>query len=66
MFERGDLIAILDSDGHEIARGLAGYNAKDASLIKRHKSDAFASLIDYDGRPELVHADDLVLLDEHL
>ena len=66
VFERGDLIAILDSDGHEIARGLAGYNAKDASLIKRHKSDAFASLIGYDGRPELVHADDLVLLDEHL
>ncbi|MGC6412123.1 MAG: glutamate 5-kinase [Candidatus Puniceispirillaceae bacterium] len=61
-FERGDLIAILDSDGHEIARGLAGYNAKDAALIKRHKSDAFTSLIGYDGRPELVHADDLVLL----
>ncbi|MGC6516862.1 MAG: glutamate 5-kinase [Candidatus Puniceispirillaceae bacterium] len=61
-FERGDVIAICDKKGTIIAHGLSGYSDKEARLLKGQKSDQFDAIIGYDGRAELVHADDLVRL----
>ena len=61
-FERGDIIAIYDSNKQLLARGLSGYSAKDAQKIKGQKSADFEAIIGYDGRAEFVHADDLVLI----
>lgn len=63
-FERGDLVEICDKDGKIVARGLAGYSADEANALKGQKSAAFEAIIGYDGRAELVHADDLVLLEQ--
>jgi glutamate 5-kinase len=60
-FGRGDLITVRDSSGHELARGLAAYDADDARRIAGHRSAEIASLLGYDGPDELVHRDDLVL-----
>ncbi len=58
-FEKGDCIRVLSTNGIEIARGLARYDAADASRIKGLKSTAITETLGYDGGPALVHADDL-------
>ena len=61
-FERGDLVDIKDINGKVIARGLMAYSSREATLLKGQKSSSFDAIIGYDGRAELVHADDLVLI----
>jgi glutamate 5-kinase len=58
-FEKGDCVRILSPTGAELARGLARYDAGDASRIKGLKSAAIAETLGYDAGPALVHADDL-------
>ena len=60
-FSRGDVIAIRDSQGLEIARGLANYASSEARLICRKPSSQFEALLGYLGEPEMVHRDNLVL-----
>ncbi|MCK9213254.1 MAG: glutamate 5-kinase [Rhodoferax sp.] len=60
-FSRGDVIAIRDPQGLEIARGLANYASTEARLICRKPSSAFEALLGYVAEPEMVHRDNLVL-----
>jgi glutamate 5-kinase len=60
-FSRGDVIAILDSDGVAIGRGLANYASTEARLICRKPSSEFEALLGYVAEPEMVHRDNLVL-----
>ena len=60
-FSRGDVIAIRDADGTEIARGLANYASGEARLICRKPSVDFEKLLGYVAEPEMVHRDNLVL-----
>jgi glutamate 5-kinase len=60
-FSRGDVIAIVDGQGNEIARGLANYAASEARLICRKPSQEFERLLGYTGEPEMVHRTNLVL-----
>lgn len=62
-FERGDVVSVLNADGTEIARGLTHYSDQDARRLKGQKSAKFQELVGYEGRAELIHADDLVRLD---
>ncbi len=63
-FERGDLIAIEDAAGHVIGHGLSAYSAADARVILGHKSREIEGLLGYRGRDEVVHADNLVMLEQ--
>ncbi|ABE42792.1 glutamate 5-kinase [Polaromonas sp. JS666] len=60
-FSRGDVIAIRDAEGAEIARGLANYSSSEARLICRKASSEFERLLGYTGEPEMVHRTNLVL-----
>jgi glutamate 5-kinase len=60
-FARGDVIAVRDSQGLEIARGLANYSSAEARLICRKASSDFEKLLGYTGEPEMVHRTNLVL-----
>jgi glutamate 5-kinase len=60
-FSRGDVIAIRDTGGLEIARGLANYASSEARLICRKPSSAFEGLLGYLAEPEMVHRDNMVL-----
>ncbi len=60
-FSRGDVIAIVDAQGAEIARGLANYAAFEARLICRKASSEFDALLGYTGEAEMVHKDNMVL-----
>ncbi len=61
-FERGDAVLVLDPHGREVAKGLSAYDAADARRIIGHRTEAIAALLGYQGRDELIHRDDLVLL----
>jgi glutamate 5-kinase len=61
-FNRGDLVACLDPNGTEVARGLVNYDTEDAlSLIGKttHRIEALLGHVD---DPELIHRDNLVLV----
>ncbi|MBV8618556.1 MAG: glutamate 5-kinase [Curvibacter sp.] len=60
-FSRGDVIAIKDAAGAEIARGLANYASAEARLLCRKPSAEFERLLGYVAEPEMVHRDNLVL-----
>ena len=60
-FDRGDLVQIINAEGIELGHGLAGYATAEAEKIKGQKSQAIETLLGYEGRAELIHADDLVL-----
>ena len=60
-FSRGDVIAVRDAAGREIARGLANYASAEARLLCRKPSSEFESLLGYAAEPEMVHRDNLVL-----
>ena len=61
-FSRGDVIAVRDVAGAEIARGLANYASAEARLLCRKPSLEFEALLGYSAEPEMVHRDNLVLM----
>ncbi len=60
-FSRGDVIAVRDGSGVELARGLANYSSAEARLLCRKPSSEFEKLLGYTAEPEMVHRDNLVL-----
>jgi len=61
VFARGDVVAIRDAGGAEIARGLANYSSAEARLLCRKPSSEIGALLGYAAEPEMVHRDNLVL-----
>ena len=61
-FERGDAIAVLNPDGIEIARGLAGLDSDEARLVMGKRSDAVQELLGTPNRAALIHRDNMVLV----
>jgi glutamate 5-kinase len=60
-FQRGDAVAIADSEGHTVGHGLTRYTAKEAQLIQGHKSRDIEALLGYPARAALIHRDDMAL-----
>ena len=61
-FSRGDVIAVRDVQGLEVARGLANYSSSEARLLCKHASSEVEQLLGYRGEPEMVHRDNMVVL----
>lgn len=61
-FSRGDVIAVHDPQGHEIARGLANYASAEARLLCGHVSSEIEQLLGYRAEPEMMHRDNMVVL----
>jgi glutamate 5-kinase len=60
-FARGDVIAVHDPEGREIARGLANYASAEARRLCGKPSSAFEQLLGFAAEPEMLHRDNLVL-----
>jgi glutamate 5-kinase len=61
-FSRGDVIAVRDAAGVEIARGLANYSSSEARLLCRKPSADIEKLLGYAAESEMLHRDNLVLI----
>ena len=60
-FSRGDVIAVRDDTGLEIARGLANYSSAEARLICRKPSSEIERLLGYAAESEMLHRDNLII-----
>jgi glutamate 5-kinase len=63
-FERGAVVACLDPEGHEVARGLVNYSAAETRLIMRRPSSEIEAVLGYIDGPDLIHRNNLVLLSQ--
>ena len=60
-FLRGDMVICTNGEGEEVARGLVNYSVDEARKIIGHGSNRIEDLLGYQGEPELIHRDNLVL-----
>jgi glutamate 5-kinase len=60
-FSRGDVIAVRDGAGREIARGLANYASAEARLLCRRPSSQIEQLLGYVAEHEMIHRGNLVV-----
>ena len=60
-FSRGDVIAVRDGAGREVARGLANYASAEARLLCRRPSSQIERLLGYVAEHEMIHRDNLVV-----
>ncbi len=61
-FSRGEVVACVDAQGREIARGLVNYNAEEAQKIVGHPSRDIEAILGYVDEPELIHRDNMVMM----
>ena len=61
-FSRGELVSCIDANSIEVARGLINYSADDTRRVLGQSSDRFEALLGYSGEPELVHRDNMIVV----
>jgi len=61
-FGRGALVACVDNNGKEVARGLVNYSADEARQLCGQPSSKILELLGYQGEDELIHRDNLITL----
>lgn len=61
-FDEGRLIAVLDPDGREIARGLTNYGSRDLRAIMGRRSEEFEKILGFHDFDEAIHRDNLTVL----
>ena len=61
-FQRGEMVTCVDEQGNEIARGLINYSSEEALKIAGQASKKIPELLGYEGEPELLHRDNMVLI----
>ena len=61
-FKRGDVVEIVDAEGHVLAHGLAEYDLADAERICGLRTEALTEVLGYAPRAALIHRDHMVLL----
>ena len=62
-FQAGDAVTIRSQAGRDLGRGLAAYSSEEARRIRGRRSDELPGLLGYSGRDELIHRDNLALLE---
>ncbi|MFV2030047.1 glutamate 5-kinase [Neisseria sp. S1] len=58
-FYRGELVAVVNAEGKEIARGLCNYSSSETQKILRTPSDQIEAKIGYIMEDELIHRDNM-------
>lgn len=61
-FSRGELVACLNKQGQEVARGLINYSSAETGQIKGQSSDRIEAILGYLDESVLIHRDDLVVM----
>lgn len=62
-FRAGDVVSLVDLDGQEFGRGLANYARDDVEAIKGVRSDEVAGILGHKSYDEVIHRDNLVILE---
>jgi glutamate 5-kinase len=62
-FRKGDCILVRDAAGRSLAAGVTAYGAEDVWRIRGRRSAEIEAALGYRGPAEVIHRDDLVLLE---
>ncbi|MDE2181345.1 MAG: glutamate 5-kinase, partial [candidate division NC10 bacterium] len=62
-FEGGEVVSLCDIDGVEFARGVANYDAEQVKQIRGIRSDQIEAMLGAKPFDEVVHRDNLVILE---
>lgn len=62
-FTRGELVSCIDDKGTEVSRGLVNYSSDEAMLIKGKATDEIVGILGYREDEELIHRDNMVVID---
>jgi glutamate 5-kinase len=62
-FQRGDIVNICDPEGSRLGCGITNYSSADIAVIKGAHSEKIATLLGYDYGSEIVHRNNLVVLE---
>lgn len=62
-FAKGDVVALVDAQEREVARGLTNYASDDLQRIRGLSSREFADILGHVPYEEVVHRDNLMVLD---
>jgi len=62
-FQRGDIVNIYDSEGSRVGCGITNYSSADIEIIKGAHSEKIVTLLGYDYGSEIVHRNNLVVLE---
>lgn len=60
-FSSGDMVAVIDKEGNQIARGFVNYSAAEIDRIKGKHSSDIEEVLGYKDFDEVIHRDNLVL-----
>ncbi|EGR0047251.1 TPA: glutamate 5-kinase [Vibrio vulnificus] len=63
-FSRGEVVRVTDAQGHLVARGIASYSNQDMAKIAGKHSKDIISILGYDYGSEVIHRDDMVVIQE--
>jgi glutamate 5-kinase len=61
-FSRGELVGCADADGRMVAQGLSNYSSAETAQMLGVTSDVIGERLGYSLEPELIHRDNLVVL----
>ncbi|MCH7882275.1 MAG: glutamate 5-kinase [Proteobacteria bacterium] len=64
VFNRGEVVACLDPQGIEIARGLVNYPSDECKRIIGKPSAQIPEILGYEDDPELINRENLILMNE--
>ncbi len=65
-FDRGAVVHCQDLQGQQLAKGIVNYNSTDLHCIAGRHSRQFEAILGYLGSEEIIHRDDLVLIQDRL
>lgn len=60
-FHRGELVAVMNAEGKEIARGLINYSSEEVAKLLRTDSEHIHEKLGYAQEEELIHRDNMAL-----
>jgi glutamate 5-kinase len=62
-FQRGDIVNIYDPEGSRVGCGITNYSSAEIAVIKGAHSEKITTLLGYDYGSEIVHRNNLVILE---
>lgn len=62
-FQVGDVVSVLGPDGEEFARGLTNYGAEEVERIKGRRSTEIEKILGHKHSDEVIHRDNLVIVE---
>jgi len=63
-FEIGDSVRCVNEERQEVARGLVGYSSKDVAALAGKPTKEISAVLGYSNGDEVIHRDDLFVIDQ--